>query len=224
MDAGTKDEQRARLNRSPLEPSLIVETKRGYQAYWNAKSGASQEHWNDVMINRMVPYFGADPNARDIARILRAPGFYHMKDPSDPFMVSVVYRAEVSYREEQMLQVFPDKSKPKEVRKTREYRESNDGFWWAAGELDCADALTRLSGHPAVGFEQYEFYRTGSGNLNIKINGKSTSCWIDKNGKLGSLDHGGPSIIQWLKWFGNNSIQDIAEVLKEIYPHLRGKK
>ncbi|HEY6180096.1 MAG TPA: DNA-primase RepB domain-containing protein, partial [Kofleriaceae bacterium] len=106
IDAGTKEQMRAKLLASPLVPSLIVETKRGYQAYWVAKPPAQAEHWNAIVLERLVPRFGADKNARDLCRILRVPGYYHLKDPSDPFLVRVAWRHRVSYSERQMAEAF----------------------------------------------------------------------------------------------------------------------
>src|SRR3954454_14282930 len=72
MDDGTKAEQLARIKRG-LVPTMVIETKRGYQVYWAAK-GAKPEHWNAIVAARLVPYYGADTRARDLARILRMPG------------------------------------------------------------------------------------------------------------------------------------------------------
>jgi RepB DNA-primase N-terminal domain len=228
MDSGTKSEQRARLHKSPLEPSLIVETKRGYQAYWNAKPGASQGHWNAIVLGRLVPFFGSDPNARDLARILRVPGYLHLKDPADPFEVREVHRCEVSYSEEQIARSFKPEPKTEDPQKIHERvkREAkfsgSDDFWDQVYNLDCEEALARLSGHPSVGGEQYSFRTCSNGNRNILVDGKGTSCWVDRSGHIGSLANGGPTIAQWLKWFGL-SYADAAKVIKEIFPQLDRK-
>jgi len=114
IDAGTKAEQIRRINRG-LEPTSIVETKRGFQCYWRARE-AKKENWNSVMLERLVPYYGADANARDLARVLRAPGFLHMKNPAEPFMVREIYRSERSYTEAQMLAFYPARRKKEQKR------------------------------------------------------------------------------------------------------------
>ena len=43
-----------------------------------------------AMQERMVESFGSDPAAKDIARVLRVAGFYHMKNPDRPHMVRIV--------------------------------------------------------------------------------------------------------------------------------------
>jgi hypothetical protein len=239
MDDGTKEQQSKRLLGAPLIPSLIVETKRGYQAYWIAKDGKA-EHWNAIVLERLVPYFGADKNARDICRILRVPGFLHLKDPSDPFLIRVAWRHAVSYSERQIANAFtwvPDprtvKHAEDEERRTveREDRERarkhaaetgtayTETFWEAVFNLDCEEGLRRLSGHWAVGGEKYDFRRTGRGNLNIFVNGAGSPCFIDGAKRIGSPSDGGPTLAQWLRWF-KHDWKTVVAVLKEIFPQL----
>jgi hypothetical protein len=225
LDAGTKDGQWQRIENGPLIPSLIVETKRGFQVYFNAKD-AKPEHWNAIVLDRLVPYYGADANARDLARILRAPDFWHLKDPKDPFLVRVIHRRAVSYSEQQVALRYPDigsreRAAKQQAQAKRVYRDpmSGESLWDAIYQLDCEEALSRLSGHPAVGGEQYTFRRVGSGNLNLIVDGKTTSCWVDKQKRIGSLARGGPSVTQWLRWFGVE-YRDIAKIMKQLFPHL----
>lgn len=229
IDEGTKDEQKRRFLGAPLRPSMIVETKRGYQAYWNARDGVAH-HWNAIVLDRLVPYFGADVRARDLARILRAPGYKHLKDPRDPFMVRIVHQDDVAYTEDQILALFPDANKFTRDEKARriaerEYQpvDAGDDFWANVWALDCEEGLRRLSGHPSVAGERYTFRPVTSGNINIVVNGKGTSCWIDRNKRIGSLDGGGPGLYQWLRWF-KNSPAECARVIKEIFPQLARKR
>lgn len=219
MDVGTKSDQFKRLM-SGLVPTRIVETKRGFQPAWAAKD-AKPEHWNAIVADRLVPYYGADVRARDLARILRMPGFYHLKDPNDPFLVRKVWEWPVAYSELEMLQFYPDASpKPKADQlqaKARRAVPQNGPFWERVWNLDCEEALTRLSGHPYVGSETYSFHRNASGTKNIYVNGKSTSCWIDKDQRIGSLDGGGPTVYQWLNYFHKNP-RRVVEMIKEVFP------
>jgi hypothetical protein len=225
MDAGTKAEQLARIKRGPLLPSQIVETKRGFQVYFRAKD-AQPQHWNSIVLDRMVPFYGADSNARDLARILRVPDFYHLKDPSTPFLVRTVFQQNVAYTEQQVASRFEDigtkvRAQKQQAEAKRVYRDPTAGesLWDAIYNLDCEEVLSRLSGHPAVGGEQYTFRRTGNGNLNLLVDGKTSSCWIDANKRIGSLSRGGPSATQWLRWF-NVEYRDIADIMKRLFPQL----
>lgn len=223
MDAGTKAEQAAKLSGFALVPSAVVETKRGYQAYWRAKDGRP-EHWNAIMVERLVPYFGADKNARDLARILRVPGFLHLKDPADPFLVREVHRWAVSYREAELIAALPPppetvQREQHQAAKPRELGAHGDDLWERVYNLDCLEGLRRLSGHGAVGGEEFTFHRTARGTHNIVVDGKGTSCWVDANGRIGSLSNGGPTLFQWLKWY-RNSNAECVRVLKALFPEL----
>lgn len=224
LDGGDKAAQVKRLLRAPLPPSSIVETKNGHHVYWYA-DGASVERYATIL-DRLVTLFGADKNARDLARVLRVPGYLHLKDPKNPFRVRHAYGpvATRTYTEAQMLLAFPPTAAELEQRRRhaehrREYAPSDDGFWDRVWSLDCKDGLERLSGHGAVGGERYEFKRTGRGTLNIVVDGKGTSCWIDTAGRIGSKTKGGPSLYAWLRWFGNTP-RECVRVLKDLYPHL----
>jgi len=239
MDEGSKPEQERRLNASPLVPSMIVETKRGYQAWWNARDGVAA-HWNALVLERLVPFFGSDKNARDLCRILRVPGYLHLKDPTDPFKIRIAWRHEVSYCERQLAEAFawvPNRAEHQrqldEAQRAAE-REAHENarraaislgqiptetLWEAIWNLDCEEGLRRLSGHWSVSGEQYKFVRTGRGNLNIFVDGKSSSCFVDSNRRIGSLSGGGPTLVQWLRWFKHDWKTTIS-VLKEIFPQL----
>ena len=234
MDDGTKAEMRAKLLKAPLIPTVIVETKRGYQAQWFARPGARAVHWNAIVLERLVPAFGADRNARDLCRILRVPGFLHLKDPKDPFEVKIVWQHRVSYTEAQMGEAWPWRcataERVAEVRAEIQAAKSNGSasgdtpsggeFWAAVANIDCRDALERLSGSGYVNGERFTFRRVSSGNLNIFCDGRGTSCWVDASGKIGSLDKGGPFISHWLRWYGNDW-PAVVRALKETFPELR---
>lgn len=239
MDVGTKQQMHDRLQASPLVPSIIVETKRGYQAYWAARD-AKADHWNAIVLERLVPFFGSDANARDLCRILRVPGFLHLKDPSDPFKIRLAWKHVVAYSEQQIGEAFPWTANRSEHQRhladaqraaQSEQRDlmrraaiaagqaPTESLWDAIWNLDCEEGLRRLSGHWAVGGEQYTFRGTTRGNLNVFVDGKSSSCFIDADKRIGSLDGGGPTLVQWLRWFKHDWKAVIA-VLKEIFPQL----
>jgi hypothetical protein len=225
IDGGKRRAERT-ISRSPIRPSIVVESKRGFHLWFLARD-ATAENYRAIVGDRLVPFFGADPAVKDIARVLRAPGFYHLKDPSDPFLVRVVDRSGAVYSEREMLEAFPDiggaqrrlRDRQRRARAARAQQVLGGDFWDRAHALDCEMALTRLSGHPAVAGEQYEFHRLGSGKLRIVVNGDPSGCWIDSDGKIGSCDRGGPGVAQWIRWFGH-SYREVRRVLVEAFPEL----
>lgn len=88
LDDGTKDEQLARLKSYRPFPSAVVESGRGYHAYWFLAEDPGPELW-DLKEARLIRDLGGDPAAKDPSRLLRVPGSWHSKDGSDPFKVRI---------------------------------------------------------------------------------------------------------------------------------------
>lgn len=122
IDTGDKEKMIRRIACLPVQPTHIVETKRGYHCYWRAKD-ASLEHYSEIE-KGIAEQLCADGSLITPTHTLRFPGFYHMKDPEHPFLVKWVWqKPENVYSEALMLRVF--KPKPKFEFKNR---------WEANGE------------------------------------------------------------------------------------------
>ncbi|MCG3201198.1 MAG: hypothetical protein NFCOHLIN_01064 [Gammaproteobacteria bacterium] len=72
----------------PLEPHVVVESSAGKFHRYLFVEGMSVEEYRPVQA-RLVSDYGSDPNAKDPARVLRLPGFFHMKDREHPWMVRI---------------------------------------------------------------------------------------------------------------------------------------
>lgn len=221
IDEGTKDQQRELIKKYPT-PSCVVETKRGYQLYFDALDATVENH--KEIQERLVFVYGADANAKDLSRILRVPAYLHWKDPENPFAIKLVSWSDKKYTEKTMLKFF---IQPKEeikfeqknqVRKELSFLK-NDNVFDRIYSMDCEQALMRLSGSGYVGGEIYSFKNTSSGNLNLLVNGKSTSCFLDRNKRIGSSDKGGPTCAQWLKWY-SGSYKEAMRVMREVFPEI----
>jgi hypothetical protein len=74
----------------PIEPSFIVNSSPGkFHYYWLTDIKPTEMNkiqWEGVM-STLVTKYDCDNNAKDLARVLRLPGFYHMKDPENPHLV-----------------------------------------------------------------------------------------------------------------------------------------
>lgn len=220
LDSGTKDEMAEKI-RSGLTPSLVVETKQGFHCWWVARD-ADPHYWNAIVLDRLVPFYGADKNARDLCRVLRMPGFFHLKDPSDPFLIKKVYEHRVSYSQSQLVSFYPDLSKPERkefITRNKKELGQTDDFWENVWRMDCIDALEKLSGTKHVNHEEFSFRKNSNGKFNILVNGKGTSSFIDRDFRIGSLSDGGPTIAQWLKWYGH-SWRDVVSIIKEFFPEV----
>lgn len=226
LDQGTKQEQ-MRLICAGLIPSLIVETRKGYHVYFLAKD-ATIEGYRSILLDRLCYFYGSDVRATDLCRILRVPGYYHCKNPDDRFLVKRIHRYPVSYTEREICWFYPPSLEAIERdRKREEFKEqfskdtnSQSGdLWQKVWDFDCENALIRLSGHAAVGGEIFSFKQQASGNLNIYVNGKGTSCWIDREKRIGSLSGGGPTLYQWVNFYHRNPKKTVL-FMREIFPEL----
>jgi len=88
----------------PIEPNIIVESSPGkYHYYWLTDTDQFEE-WNGVMAT-MVEEHGADNNAKDLARVLRLPGFNHVK--GDPHKVTYTVVKTEPYSWDEIKEHFP---------------------------------------------------------------------------------------------------------------------
>ncbi len=223
LDAGSKPEQIERIRAIPVIPSCVNETARGYHVYFDAQAGAEPENYRDI-VERLVDAYNADKNAKDLCRILRVPAYLHWKG-ENPFGIKSVFRSEQSYTESEMRKAFPkaelvekEFEQKTELRRELKFTGSND-LWERVWSMDCEQALARLSGLSAVNHEMFSFKRTSSGNLNILVNGKGTSCWIDSSKRIGSADKGGPTIWAWLNWYHRDN-KKVAAIMRDFFPEV----
>jgi Primase C terminal 2 (PriCT-2)/RepB DNA-primase from phage plasmid len=96
----------------PLQPSLTVESSPGkFHEYilasdhWPADEEGSAEH--RAIEERIIESYGSDPNAKDLSRVLRVPGFLHRKDKDKPHLVRIVSSPGWRYPRQQIIEAFP---------------------------------------------------------------------------------------------------------------------
>lgn len=215
FDDGDKEAQWEKIKKSPIIPSLVVESARGYHVYWNAVD-ATPENYRAIE-ERIIHKLGADPRVKDLTRVLRAPGYLHQK--GEPFEVKIKFQSEFSYRERIMLYFFkaipvPHGTKSKAIKTPDQKMSFDSDLGVFLDKLDNEWALSKLSGHSCVNYETYSFKPVSRGRKNILVNGKGTSCFIDEHKRIGA-NPGGPVIFNWLKYYGHSN-KEIIEILKEV--------
>lgn len=60
-------------------PNILVKSKRGYHAYWLLDRWEGKTAFTPLQM-ALIEKFGTDPEPRDLSRVMRLPGFFHMKD------------------------------------------------------------------------------------------------------------------------------------------------
>jgi putative DNA primase/helicase len=107
MDTATLDEQLQRIKAFPLEPSLIVKTRKSLHCYWLMKE-ASVTKFRHIQ-KQLVAQFDGDPACVNESRVFRLPGFFHCKQ--EPILVECIkFNPELRYTQEQLSEVLPNVS------------------------------------------------------------------------------------------------------------------
>ncbi|ANY66307.1 hypothetical protein BBD42_07365 [Paenibacillus sp. BIHB 4019] len=70
-----------------IKDTMIIETKNGYHIYWVVQ-GASVSKFVSIQ-KALAKKFSSDPLITNLSRVMRIPGFYHMKNPRSPFIVKI---------------------------------------------------------------------------------------------------------------------------------------
>jgi hypothetical protein len=217
---------------------MIVETRSGFHMYWQLKeylspSEDNQNLYKQFIETRLIP-IGADPQAKDVCRILRVPMSRYWWDSKNNFYgdqniyCKIIHQSELCFTIKQLFNYFPThvlKEEPiiKYVKqaKTIFKKEVSNDFWDRCNEIDPCTALSILSGKSEVNYETFGF-KFQSGVKRIYCNGKPSNAWIDKNNLIGSTVGAGPTIVNWLSYYGHSN-SEIRKILLNYFPELEKK-
>jgi len=91
---------------TPLQPHIITETSPNkFHKLFIVKGLTPASH--QLLQDILVRDYGSDPNAKDLSRVLRIPGFYHTKDRRKPFLSRLLLASESRpYTLDEVLRAF----------------------------------------------------------------------------------------------------------------------
>lgn len=224
IDGMDKDTQKKLIEVAPLYPSLIVESKNSFHMYWFAKDG-TKENWNKICWG-LRNFFDGDPAiASDISRVLRIPGFNHLKNRNEPFKCTVYWWIQKYYTEQEMLEAYKDtttlsEKKEKAQKREEQFRKElwDDDFWDRVRAMDTKQMLSQISWTSMVSYETIEFKRNSNGTEQIIVNWKSTGCWLDKNWKIWSTDKWWPNRTNRVFRYGRVDGKELYQWIAKEYP------
>lgn len=230
VDNLSKKDQIKLISVAPLAPSLIIESHKSFHMYRFAKDWTI-ENWTKVC-RWLRNFFWGDPAiASDISRVLRVPGYYHMKDSEHPFMCDITDGNWEYYTEEEMLKAYPDtetlaEKEARAIKKEQQLKQAiwNDDTWDRIRAMDSKAMLEKISWTSLVWWDIITFRHNSNWTEQIFCNGKSTGCWIDKAGKIWSTDKGGPNWTNWIAWYGWVDWKEIYRWIKEEFPFVLPEK
>ena len=113
----------------PLEPSIVVETSPGRShRYWLVADDwpADERGCTEfrAVMERMIASYGSDPNAKDISRVMRLPGFFHRK--AKPFLVRIIEASGRRYSRAEIIRAFPPVERAKKAHTERAWAPQDD--------------------------------------------------------------------------------------------------
>ncbi|MEC0271417.1 DNA-primase RepB domain-containing protein [Paenibacillus anseongense] len=112
LRAQRAEEQVAQLKKTFLKKhwqqiknAMIIETKNGYHIYWVIQNGSISKF---VPIQKaLASKFGSDPMITNLSRVMRIPGFYHLKNPDKPYLVRVIHSGRKQpFTQEELIQTL----------------------------------------------------------------------------------------------------------------------
>ncbi|MGG5461201.1 DNA primase family protein [Clostridium sp. B9] len=137
-DTLSLEEQLENISRFPIEPSIIVQTRKSLHVYFLIKDG-EVERFRGIQ-RKLAKYFNGDGSCINESRVMRVPGFYHCKE--EPVRVkciklnpSLVYtqdelERELSYSESEF-SVNDDKTiNSKEINENCNKEETDSEIEW----------------------------------------------------------------------------------------------
>ncbi|MBO3312621.1 DNA primase family protein [Clostridium perfringens] len=77
-DTISLEDQLENISKFPLEPSIIVQTKKSLHVYFLIKNG-KVEKFRDIQ-KKLAKHFNGDGSCINESRVMRVPGFYHCKE------------------------------------------------------------------------------------------------------------------------------------------------
>ena len=90
----------------PIEPSLVIASKNGDHAYWSMEPNLTPE-WFTCAQKSIAHHLATDKVVHDPSRVMRLAGFFHMKDPQDPFLVKIKAQSKAKYTMRDICDAFP---------------------------------------------------------------------------------------------------------------------
>lgn len=100
------DRGRVAVDALSLTPSMVVQSAHGPHCYWRLEDGVKLSSFTPGQ-QALIGKLNTDKSIHDLPRVMRVPGFLHLKDPTKPFQVSLRYdHPHLVYGFEQVLGAF----------------------------------------------------------------------------------------------------------------------
>jgi len=132
------------VQQAPIEPHIIVESSPGrFHAYWIVEDVGLKEF--SVIQKALAKKFAGDPAVNDVCRVMRLPGFYHLKNT--PQQTKIIFEScQKPCSREQFLNAFDICLS--DQKESLAYHHSHDGNDSILKALKRCNLLIRKESHP----------------------------------------------------------------------------
>jgi hypothetical protein len=153
---GSKEAALAHVNSLPIPPSVVVDSGNGYHCYWLFPKPVRVTDDNREALRRLQArwnaYVGGDPQAKDLARVLRLPGTYNSKYDPPRLVTFVWYNPDFTYLyglERHLNQFAPEPIQPAPAAPTLPPVGTDRAarYWRAALEAELAELAAAPKGN-----------------------------------------------------------------------------
>jgi hypothetical protein len=98
-----------------LEPTFVIQSKNGTHSYFCLSEMSEDLETFPILQSEIAKVHKTDPVTKNINRVLRLAGFYHLKDPNNPFLVSILRESYEYYTLDEVKKVYepPKPGRPK---------------------------------------------------------------------------------------------------------------
>jgi len=143
------------------EPTMIIDTSNGLQPLWEINDATTDEEGVARYIRLLkgirawaIEHGSAGDNVYDVSRVIRLPGYNHMK--AEPYMCEIIYNSGKKYVLSELEQMFPYKEEEKKEKVESTYVEGENPVFDAIRRLDFQEIIIRAfasTGRP-VSFDE----------------------------------------------------------------------
>lgn len=218
----------------PVWPSLMVETRNGFQLYWFAAGETNKDTWMTIGLS-IYEHFravGSDKSTVKVMQLMRVPNFCYIKNGEvgkiEIFPLLSTLRR---HSQDEMLQSFPPviqkqeeldlKIDPKIYKPIyKQEDEDKHDIFLKVVQMPLDEVLAKLSGHWLVNGEKLTLQKLDTVKSNILVDGKVSPNFIIRTSNhifSNNAEVKGPTIVQYLSWYQNRK-SIIAKGLKELFP------
>ena len=136
LDPSWKAKWRQAFEHPPLPPSMRVDSGCGYHIYYFLEKPAGRDAVKALMARICDHVPDGDPAVKNPSRIMRVPGYWHVKDPKNPIKTALDWaKPDLRYSLSAIDQAFPEKKRKPKRDDTRRLANTDGGVQTSARAL-----------------------------------------------------------------------------------------